>query len=266
MKSPLQLELEFNIKKEVFDTSKKNCVSELQVIPEENSNDISCESSPFLTLFKSEHFCKQIIFNNIENRLEIVIESHKGRQKRKIFWANPSIFHATPQECEILKNYFISGKILRSVCVPVLKKYFVHRPCHWKFNWAKEGKSYNLQNYFDKLNQQYFENRLTNRISWIKSNSYPKKRRVKTFRLGYFCRGCSQIFISPSLDNSHLPEIIVEVIVYHEMVHAFLFKSYLSLEKPHDKNFKKLYYQHPLTKEVEKLLKSPEIYKILRKR
>ncbi len=266
MKSPLQLEFEFNIKNEVSDNSNSNCALEPRAILKETTSDISCESSQFFTLFKSEPFCKQIVFNNIENRVEIVIDPHKGKQKRKIFWANPSILQATQQECEILKSYFISERILRSAIIPVLKRYFVHRPCHWKLNWTEEGKFYNLQNYFDKLNQQYFKNELTNKISWSISNSSPPKRRVKTFRLGYFCRGCSKIFISPSLDNSRIPETIVEVIVYHEMVHAFLFKLCMSLEKPHNKIFKKLYYIHPHTKEVEKLLKSPGIYKILRKR
>ncbi|HOV32348.1 MAG TPA: SprT-like domain-containing protein [Candidatus Hydrogenedens sp.] len=266
MESLSQLEFEFNTKNEVPDISKNNCALEPQVIFEESTSNIFFKSSQFFTLFKSEHFCKQIVFNNIENRVEIVIELHKVRQKRKIFWTNPSILQATQQECEILKSYFTAEKISRSVIIPVLKKYFVHRPCHWKLNWTEEGKFYNLQSYFDKLNQQYFGNKLTNKISWSISSSYPIKRRVKTFRLGYFCRGCSKIFISPSLDNCRIPEKIVEVIVYHEMVHAFIFKFYPSLEKPHDKKFKKLYCLHPHIKEVEKLLKSPGIYKILRKR
>ncbi len=78
---------------------------------------------------------------------------------------------------------------------------------------SPQGRVRNLDTLFDGLNKRYFEGSLRKpRVSWT-----PKKaRRV----LGRYDYATDVIFISRLLDSNHIPDYVVEYIVFHEMLHV----------------------------------------------
>jgi hypothetical protein len=78
-----------------------------------------------------------------------------------------------------------------------------------------QGYFYNLNDIFQKLNLHYFEGKLDrSRLNWSSKQS---KR-----RLGYYHPEKDQITISRSLDSKTVQPLLVEFILYHEMLHKFL--------------------------------------------
>ncbi|MGH9338597.1 MAG: SprT-like domain-containing protein [Acidobacteriota bacterium] len=77
------------------------------------------------------------------------------------------------------------------------------------------GRIYDLRTVFDRLNQHYFENQVRVRfLSW----SRRKNRRI----LGHYDSAHQTIVIDRRLDAVLVPEYVVEYVLYHEMLHAFL--------------------------------------------
>jgi hypothetical protein len=93
-----------------------------------------------------------------------------------------------------------------------------------------EGRCFDLQKIRDRLNDQYFENRVEVAIGWGKSPAPPrrqKRRRRQSIHLGTFRplpAGPEQgtIRIHPVLDREEVPLYVVESVVHHEMLHADL--------------------------------------------
>ncbi|MDY7093183.1 MAG: hypothetical protein SX243_09450 [Acidobacteriota bacterium] len=93
-----------------------------------------------------------------------------------------------------------------------------------------EGQCFDLREIRDRINHQYFENRLEVAIGWGKSPSPPrrrKRRRRQSIHLGTFRplpAGPEQglIRIHPVLDRVDVPLYVVESVVHHEMLHADL--------------------------------------------
>jgi hypothetical protein len=78
-----------------------------------------------------------------------------------------------------------------------------------------QGHYCNLEEVYEKLNLQYFEGKLDRpRLLWSPRHS---KR-----RLGYFHPESVAITLSRSLDSENVPTVLVEYILYHEMLHKFL--------------------------------------------
>ena len=78
-----------------------------------------------------------------------------------------------------------------------------------------KGHFYNLKEIFQKLNHHYFEGKLDRpRLNW--SSRHSKRR------LGYYRTDSDQITISRSLDCNTVQPLLVEYILYHEMLHKFL--------------------------------------------
>lgn len=82
------------------------------------------------------------------------------------------------------------------------------------------GKYYNLQEIFDRLNEEEFGNKVNASITWGKKPS--KRRRRRSIRFGSYSEHASLIRIHPALDSDRVPEFFVRYIVFHEMLHAFL--------------------------------------------
>ncbi|MHC4870936.1 MAG: SprT-like domain-containing protein [Planctomycetota bacterium] len=82
-----------------------------------------------------------------------------------------------------------------------------------------EGKQYNLQKIFARLNADYFNSKLEMRISWGRKISM---KRTRSIRMGTFCPETGIITISRKLDRSDIPKYFLCYVVYHEMLHAFL--------------------------------------------
>ncbi|NOZ25505.1 MAG: SprT family zinc-dependent metalloprotease [Nitrospirae bacterium] len=80
-----------------------------------------------------------------------------------------------------------------------------------------EGKVYNLGRIFERINREYFSDRVDAVITWGKRS--PKKA-VRKRTLGSYNAETGTIRINPVLDCSRVPRYFVEYVVYHEMLHA----------------------------------------------
>lgn len=77
---------------------------------------------------------------------------------------------------------------------------------------SPNGKVYNLENIFGKLNLIYFQNEIPKpKLSWSRHKTYR--------RLGHHDPVHEAIIISKSLDEKTVPKYVVEYVVYHEMLH-----------------------------------------------
>jgi len=77
---------------------------------------------------------------------------------------------------------------------------------------SPQGRVYNLDRMFSRLNRRFFDSRLEKpTITW----SQRRTRRI----LGHHDRVYETITISKSLDSLEVPEWFVEYILYHEMLH-----------------------------------------------
>ena len=83
----------------------------------------------------------------------------------------------------------------------------------YKITTSAQGKHYDLASLFSVLNERYFKGALERPVlSW----SPRPTRRV----LGHHDHVHSAIIISRSLDNSAIPQFVVEYVLYHEMLHV----------------------------------------------
>jgi Tfp pilus assembly protein PilF len=97
---------------------------------------------------------------------------------------------------------------------------------------APKGRYYDLTTLFDRLNQEYFENRIEGvTLGW----SLRKSRRI----LGHFDPSHGSITVSRIFDHPETPEMVVSYIMFHEMLHAkFATSSNFDLKHRHSRQFK----------------------------
>jgi hypothetical protein len=79
------------------------------------------------------------------------------------------------------------------------------------------GRVYNLQEIFDRLNQQYFSGTLQAQITWGPAVFRAHQRSIK---MGSYAVEDRIIRVHPALDRSEVPLFFVEWIVFHEMLHG----------------------------------------------
>jgi hypothetical protein len=78
------------------------------------------------------------------------------------------------------------------------------------------GEVYNLQKIYDKINAEYFEDRLRLMITW--QNRLPKKN-CSRIVYGQYFQTLRLIKINRLLDDAYFPNYFVSFVVYHEMLH-----------------------------------------------
>jgi hypothetical protein len=77
---------------------------------------------------------------------------------------------------------------------------------------TSQGNTYNLNELFHNINQQYFAGEMPQpRLTWRSILSHRK--------LGHYERTRDQIVISQALDHKNIPQYLVEFILYHELLH-----------------------------------------------
>ncbi|MBD2504471.1 M48 family peptidase [Anabaena azotica] len=77
-----------------------------------------------------------------------------------------------------------------------------------------QGKFYNLDELFDKVNHEYFFSSLPKpRLAWSRINTYRK--------LGHYESARDRVVISLTLDDAKVPEFVVEFVLYHELLHKY---------------------------------------------
>ncbi len=100
------------------------------------------------------------------------------------------------------------------------------------------GRCYHLQEAFDRLNREYFQNRVDCLITWGNRRRSPGRR---TIRLGSYCRSRKIIRINPLLDRAFVPPYVVDHIICHEMLHHCLGDRQKNGRRVlHDKIFKEM--------------------------
>ena len=80
-----------------------------------------------------------------------------------------------------------------------------------------QGRYFDLRAVFDRLNQQYFQNTIDARIGWGARGG--RRRRRRSLKMGSYSVEDRLIRIHPALDRDFVPEVFLEWIVYHEMLH-----------------------------------------------
>lgn len=91
-------------------------------------------------------------------------------------------------------------------------------PMQRQLNLRHEGRYFDLQEIFDRLNQRYFRGRLRNyEVKWGRRRKHRPKE--------YFIFGTIQeedrvIRINPALDQPFVPLWFLQYILYHEMLHS----------------------------------------------
>ncbi|MBF0345286.1 MAG: DUF45 domain-containing protein [Nitrospirae bacterium] len=88
-----------------------------------------------------------------------------------------------------------------------------------KITTIHQGKHYNLLSLYNNINEEYFSGAVKAIITWGKKSA---KQRVKTRRLGSFHNPSNVIRINTVLDKSTIPPYVIEYVVYHEMLHAYI--------------------------------------------
>jgi hypothetical protein len=81
------------------------------------------------------------------------------------------------------------------------------------------GHHFDLAAIYHELNQTYFANRIEARITW--SRRPPRRPRI-SIRFGSYHTRDRLIRIHPLLDQSFVPQYVVENVVYHEMLHQLI--------------------------------------------
>lgn len=77
---------------------------------------------------------------------------------------------------------------------------------------------FDLQEIFDRLNAEYFENKIQAGVGWGRDS---KKKNLRAFRFGSYDRAKKLIRIHPRLNQEFVPFPVVELTVYHEMCHQW---------------------------------------------
>ncbi len=253
-------QLEFCFEDALINNIEKTPIAKSEIFS--TNKPIFKETCSVIEKLKQEPEINEISIEDIGRKVKInVVYSNK---KTKSFYALHAIQNANDDEFEIIKKFFTQKISSPAIFRPVVKKYLISRVCHCKLNWISDGRFHSLNYFFDNLNQKYFLGELSNNIYWFQKKKLPVRRRMGNICLGFFCKGCCQIFINPKLDTDKIPNSVLEVVVYHEMVHAYLFNKNPISEKSHGKKFKELFYLHPEARDVDKFLKSSTFLKIWR--
>lgn len=89
-------------------------------------------------------------------------------------------------------------------------------PARRRARAVTKGAHHDLEAAFERVNGEYFGGVVEASITW----SRMQRGRVRRRTLGSFCARSSTVRINPVLDNPEVPEVFLDFIVYHEMLHS----------------------------------------------
>lgn len=81
------------------------------------------------------------------------------------------------------------------------------------------GRIHDLDALFAKLNKKYFGGKCTSAYTWGKD---PHRRRRRSIRFGNYNYETNTIRMHPALDKKFVPTYVVEVVLFHEMLHWYI--------------------------------------------
>ncbi|MFZ7112368.1 MAG: SprT-like domain-containing protein [Desulfatiglandales bacterium] len=88
-----------------------------------------------------------------------------------------------------------------------------------RHNIHVQGRYFDLQKTFSRLNRDYFQNRMDCRITW---GNRKRKTGKASIRLGSYSQQTQTIRVNPILDRASVPAFVLDHIIYHEMLHHAL--------------------------------------------
>jgi hypothetical protein len=91
-------------------------------------------------------------------------------------------------------------------------------PMQCQLNLRHEGKYFNLQRIFDRLNEHYFRGRLRGYV--VKWGRRRRHRPKEYFIFGTIQEEDRVIRINPLLDQPFVPLWFLQYVLYHEMLHS----------------------------------------------
>ena len=105
------------------------------------------------------------------------------------------------------------------------------------------GRYFNLKELFDRVNQDYFANKVDCHITW---GARRPVRRQKSIKLASYSERTKMIRINPVLDRSYVPLYVLAGIIYHEMLHHYLgIESRNGRQMAHTKRFRRFEEKFP---------------------
>lgn len=116
---------------------------------------------------------------------------------------------------------------------------------------SPRGRFFDLAEIFAQLNDQYFSGSLqVRRLSWS------RQRSIRT--LGHYDPAHGTIVVSRRLDEPSIPRCVVEYVVYHEMLHAFLGdRTCDGRRRAHHRAFREAEPRFEHHAEAQRFLRSP---------
>ncbi len=112
-----------------------------------------------------------------------------------------------------------------------------------------QGRCYNLKEIYNRINSEYFNERVDSHISW--GNQARGKNR-RSIRFGSFVERDNLIRIHPLLDRPQVPLFFVEYIVFHEMLHTVERRSAGSIHTREYKKREREFQQYEQARKWEK--------------
>lgn len=85
-----------------------------------------------------------------------------------------------------------------------------------------KGVAYDLRRISEKINRRYFKGAMKIKITWGRARAAKRWSRRGTIQLGSYDKDLDLITIHPVLDCKTVPVEVVELVVYHEMLHKKL--------------------------------------------
>lgn len=119
-----------------------------------------------------------------------------------------------------------------------------------KFLSSPQGEHYNLETLFEELNHQFFHGLMSRpALGW-------SRRRSRTM-LGHYDPSHNAIVLSRILDQASVPPLVVEYVMYHEMLHLrYPTEHHGARRCVHTPEFKHAEKEFPRLKEALALLKA----------
>lgn len=130
----------------------------------------------------------------------------------------------------------------RKVETPLMRKFLrenrhmIKRKHPRRISLMVEGRYHHLGEIFHSLNREYFCGGISAAITWgLRNPRYAVKKRT----LGSYSRNGNIIRINPVLDRRNVPRYFVEFVVYHEMLHAKMYRGEVNgRRRMHPQEFK----------------------------
>ena len=107
-----------------------------------------------------------------------------------------------------------------------------------------QGKVYNLQEMYERLNRRFFQSSLNLSITWFKK---PRYKNYSCITYGSYQHTLRLIRMNEIIDDEKVPFYFVEFILYHEMLHAICESQVSPYGKicVHTRKFKELEKKYP---------------------